>query len=131
MNYILENGVLASHHLGIKVAGYVKFATELYGTDGAIFLRHPLCFQSPKDRLSGAKRVAIRSAVLPESKGEWIYEEVDHTDSGAVAHHRKFIDDVLNGTWNSVSLDDGIATLKAIVASHESARTGKTVELQA
>jgi predicted dehydrogenase len=121
MEYVLEHGALANHHLGLEIAGYEKSSTELCGEEGVIILRHPLA----------RGRLAIRSPHVPQSHGEWYYPELEPEESGGVVHHRLFVEDVLNGTWRSASLEDGLAGLKVHAAAHESAQRGVTVELLA
>jgi len=94
MNYVLDGGVLASHHHGIVRGGYAKFSTENIGTEGVMTPRHPL----------SKSRLAIRSNKLPESKREWYFPEITEPTkgtgdkTGGIPHHKLFIDDILNDT---------------------------------
>ena len=103
------------------------FSAEIIGTEGVILLRHPL----------SKSRLAIRSSILAESKGEWYFPEITEPNKGTgekrggLYHHKLFIADILNNTWNSASIEDGIATLKVVLAAHEAAEKGIAVEIMA
>jgi predicted dehydrogenase len=121
MNYRLEGGLLASHHLGLEIGGYDRTATELYGDEGAILLR-PLMAKS---------RLAVRAPSASAAEGEWAFPRLEPVEYGGVVHHQMFVDDILEGTWNSASMEDGLATLKVYRAAHEAARTSTVVEVLA
>jgi predicted dehydrogenase len=121
MNYQLEGGLLASHHLGLEIGGYDRTATELYGDEGAILLRP----------LMAGSRLALRVPSTSVPGDEWAFPQLEPVEYGGVVHHRIFVDDILEGTWNSATLEDGLATLKVYLAAHESARTGTIVDVPA
>jgi predicted dehydrogenase len=121
MNYQLEGGLLASHHLGLEIGGYDRTATELYGDEGAILLRP----------LMAGSRLALRAPSTSASEGEWVFPQLEPVEYGGVVHHQIFVDDILDGTRNSATIEDGLSTLKVYLAAHESASTGTVVGVPA
>jgi len=140
INYELTDGVLVSHEIvWVQKAGTEAFTTEIYGEKGSIFIRDPLgekplAFGSPPEEGQGA----IWS--YPELKNKQQKEnrtkEIDVKGglrpniSSGIIHHRLFIQDIINNTYNSASAEDGLATLLVTEAAYESAQNeGKAVNI--
>jgi len=133
MNYELTDGTLVSHEIvWIQRAGTRAFSTEIYGEKGSIFIRdplskEPLAFGSPPEKGQGA---IWSYPKLNIQQKESQLEEADvggglkpNINSG-ITHHRLFIEDILNNTYNSASAEDGLATLFVTEAAYKSARNG-------
>ncbi|MEW6359342.1 MAG: Gfo/Idh/MocA family oxidoreductase [Planctomycetota bacterium] len=109
MNYELTGQVLVSHEVfWDQAGGQGRFTSEVYGSEGAIFVR-PMFTE---------KSVALVRQGKPTE-----FPDVDATPFG-VRHHQVFINDILNDTYESASPEEGFEVLRVIEANYESARTG-------
>jgi len=114
MNYELSGGILAAHEVHwTQRGGQGRFMTEIYGTKGTIFVR-PM--------FSDKTLAVVRN-------GDAEFPEIEETPFG-VRHHRTFIEDILNDTYNSASVEEGFEVLQVTEACYESAsRGGAPVEV--
>jgi len=109
MNYELTGQVLVSHEVfWDQTGGQGRFMSEIYGSDGAIFVR-PMFSEKP---------VAIVKKGKPTE-----FPDLDKMPFG-VRHHRAFINDILNDTYESASPEEGFEVLRVIEANYESAASG-------
>ena len=110
MNYELTNQVLVSHEVHWEQrGGQGRFMSEIYGTEGSLFVRPYPC-----DKLLALVR-----------KKEVEYPDLDEEPFG-VRHHRVFVHDVLNDTYESASVEQGLEVLCVTEANYQSAREGGT-----
>ena len=97
----------APHTVTFRDLGQGRFMSEIYGTDGTIFVR-PLFSEKP---------------VALVKKGKTEFPAIEEIPFG-VRHHQVFVDDILNDTYDSASVDEGLEVLRVIEANYESAMKG-------
>ncbi len=99
-------------------------STEMYGTDGTVMENH--LWEKP---------VTYLSVTAPESNGEWVTPDVEHSPFPGyyTISFRKevehFVDCVLNGKKPGMTGEDGREAVRAILAATESAKTGQFVKV--
>ncbi|NOZ20717.1 MAG: Gfo/Idh/MocA family oxidoreductase [Planctomycetes bacterium] len=109
MNYEMTGQVLVSHEVfWDQAGGQGRFMSEIYGSEGALFVR-PMFTD---------KSVAVVKQGKPTE-----FPDLDETPFG-VRHHQVFINDILNDTYESASPEEGFEVLRVIEANYESAVEG-------
>lgn len=113
--YEMEDGTRVMHDVAWSQVSQVdRFDVEIHAAKGALyikkeFLKEPL--------LLGLAREGAENAV------EWSAPPCPGTFMGEI-HHRLFVEDILNGTNNSLSAEDGFAALAVLEATCRSAESG-------
>jgi len=116
--YELSSGATVSHEVQwSQPAGPARFAAEIYGTEGTIFVRVP---GMRGDLAYFSERADAPTARDPEA---WIVPELRDREMGA-AHHEALIGDLLTGDGSAQDAEDGLAVLCVCEAARQSAFTG-------
>ena len=115
MNFEMSGGTLVTFEVHwTQRGGAGQYYAEIYGDGGSMFLRHPL---------------APATLVYAQGKrGDWVQPELDNHPKGHL-HHKLFVDDVMNDTYNSAKPRDAVATVKIIDAAYRAAKTGESIIL--
>lgn len=113
MNFEMSGGTLVTFEMHwTQRGGAGGYYAEHYGDEGSMFIKHPI---------APATLVYTRGR-----KGDWIQPDLEQYPKGHL-HHKTFIDDILNNTYESATPEDAVATVKIINAAYEAAQTGKTI----
>ena len=114
--YELEDGLKVIHEIfWSQVSKTGRFDAEVYGRQGALFVRNPF---EKNELILGISKTEAYDGV------DWSYPEYPKTFFGQY-HHQLFIDDIRNGTRKSLSCADGFAAIAVIEAARHSMATGK------
>jgi predicted dehydrogenase len=126
--YELADGATASHEVQWSArAGTSRFQTEVYGTEGTLYLRVPgtdaaLSYASTADLPQGAKRTFT-----------WTTPELPGRRMG-LAQHEAVIESVRacaeGGDWTAQTGKEGMAVLAVCAAARQSAATGKWINVE-
>ena len=113
MNFEMSGGTLVTFEMHwTQRGGAGAYYAEHYGDGGSMFIKHP---------------IAPATLVYTQGrKGDWIQPDLEQHPKGHL-HHKIFIDDILNNTFESATPEDAVATVKIINAAYEAAQTGKTI----
>ena len=115
-SYELESGLRVIHEIfWSQVSMTSRFEAEIYGRKGTLYIRNPFI---GKDLYLGLSQGEANKGV------DWKSPEYEKTSFG-VYHHQLFIDDLRNGTSNSLGCADGFAAIAVIEAARRSMATGK------
>ena len=115
MNFEMSGGTLVTFEMHwTQRGGAGGYYAEHYGNEGSMFIKHP---------------IAPATLVYTQGhKGDWIRPDLKQHPKGHL-HHKIFIDDILNNTFESATPEDAVATVKIINAAYEAAQTGKTITI--
>lgn len=123
MHYELSEGALVSHEVQwSQRAGTSRFQTEVYGTEGTLFVRVP---RTGAD-LAYASTVGL--AEREKKRVDWFVPELPGRAYGQ-AHHETLIRSLLTGDGSAQTAEDGLAVLRVCEAARRSAATGCWVEV--
>ncbi|MDP6040175.1 MAG: Gfo/Idh/MocA family oxidoreductase [Candidatus Latescibacteria bacterium] len=115
MNFEMSGGTLVTFEMHwTQRGGGGAYYAEHYGDGGSMFIKHP-----------------IAPATLAYTQGKkrnWIQPDLEDHPKGHL-HHKLFVDDIANDTYNSATPDDALATVKIINAAYRAAQTGETIKL--
>ncbi|MDD5897940.1 MAG: Gfo/Idh/MocA family oxidoreductase [Clostridia bacterium] len=113
--YELESGLTVEHEIfWFQVTHTERFEVEVYGTRGAVYLRH-------HNNLP-VLECGFNTTGTPDEKAQWIRPEVENHFFGE-NHHRTFVLDVLNNTHLSKTHREGFVPLQVVEAARRSAVT--------
>ena len=129
MNYEMSGGTLVTHEMHwTQRGGAGAYYAEHYGDYGSLFIKHPMA-SAPVIYCSGL-RSSDEDWAKRASKLEWVDAPLEAQPVNGHLHHKILVDDVANGTRDSATPQDALATVRILDACYRSAQGGGTVELE-